>query len=151
MNYSPVDQRAFLTPLIGIEVSMLEQVMVDMGFSFETHSFDFSGIEKTVDRYFSVHLLGKYFFLGGLWAGTGFGYSMFLGSYTVNAVPTTPGTVHPDRIQFLLATGYLAKVLEGIYLNPSLLVRTILPSEEADSFDFSLGLFFTTSLNIRRD
>jgi hypothetical protein len=76
---------------------------------------------------------------------------MFLNSYTVNAVPATPGVVHSDRIQFLLAAGYLSKVLEGIYLNPSLLVRMVLPSEEADSFDFNLGLFITASLNIRRD
>jgi len=147
----PVDQKAFLTPLIGLEVSMIEKVIVDVGFSFESHSYDFSGIEKTVDRYFTIHLLGKYFLLGNLWAGTGFAYSMFLNSYTVNAVPATPGAVHPDRIQFLLATGYLSKVLEGIYLNPSLLVRMVLPSEEADSFDFNLGLFITASLNIRRD
>ncbi len=151
MNYSPVDQKAFLTPLIGLEVSMIEKVMVDVGFSFESHSYDFSGIEKTVDRYFTIHLLGKYFLLGNLWAGTGFACSMFLNSYTVNAVPATPGAVHPDRIQFLLAAGYLSKVLEGIYLNPSLLVRMVLPSEEADSFDFDLGLFITASLNIRRD
>jgi hypothetical protein len=128
MNYSPVDQKAFLTPLIGLEVSMIEKVIVDVGFSFESYSFDFAGIAKTVDRYFSMHLLGKYFLLGDLWAGTGFAYSMFLYSYTVNAVPATPGVVHPDRIQFLLASGYLSKVLEGIYLNPSLLVRMVLPS-----------------------
>lgn len=151
MNYSPVDQEAFLTPWIGLEVSMLERIMVGTGFSFETHSSDFAGIEKTVESYFTVHLLGKYFLKGGLWAGTGFAYSMFLNSYTVNAVPVTPGAVHPDRIQFLLATGYLSKVLERIYLDPSLLVRIVLPSEETDSANFSLGLFFTTALNIRRD
>jgi len=151
MNYSPVDQKAFLSPLIGLEVSMVEKVMVDVGFSFESDSFDFSGIAKTVNRYFSVHLLGKYFLLGGLWAGGGFAYSMFLNSYTVNAVPSTPGVVHPDRIKFLLASGYLSKVLEGIYLNPALLIRMVLPSEEADSFDLNLGMFITASLNIRRD
>jgi hypothetical protein len=150
MNYSPVNQMAFLAPKLGLDFFLTESLMAGIGTSFESHASDFSGIETQVRRYLAISFVGKYFVLKNIWIGTGFGYSKFLSSSTVNAVPGTPGAIYPDRINFLLNVGYFSKILEGIYLKPSLSIRTALPTEEADSFDINLALFFTISVKITR-
>ena len=95
--------------------------------------------------------MGKWLFLEDLWLGAGFAYSLFMSSNTVNAVPATPGEIHTDLIKFLLSVGYLSRVMEGIYINPSFAFRVVLPSEEADSFDVNLALSFTMSFDLKRD
>ncbi len=90
---------------------MSPSILADFSFGFETHAFDFSGIQKNENRYFSIDLLGKYFLTDGLWAGAGFGYALFLSSSTANAAPGTAGEIHPDMIRFLLSVGYLSETL----------------------------------------
>jgi len=95
-------------------------------------------------------LLGKFFLTEGLWAGAGFGYGLFLNSSTANAAPAIAGELHTDLLRFLVSIGYLAEILDRIYLNPSLLFRVVVPTEESGSFDFDVGLYFTASLGIMR-
>ncbi len=68
-----------------------------------------------------------------------------------NAAPGIAGEIHPDMIRFLLSVGYLSEILEGINLNPSLLIRVVVPTEESGSLDVNVGLAFVTSLCIVRD
>ncbi len=150
MNYSVINQTAFLTPKMGLEFLLADLVMTDLSIDFETHSADYSGIQKNDIQYFTIDLLGKYFLDSGLWMGAGFGYAMFLNSSTVNAAPATAGELHTDLLRFMISLGYLSEILDRIYLNPSLLLRVVVPTEESGSFDFQVGLYFTTSLGIMR-
>jgi hypothetical protein len=148
LNYSLVNNDAYLAPNIGLAFQLRDSIMADVSFGFETRSTNFSGIQKDDNKYFTIDLLGKYFLRENIWVGAGFGYAMFLGSTTVNATPTTPGELHPDMLRVLLSTGYFSRILEGIYLDPSFLVRFNLPTEESDSFDFTFGILMTISFGI---
>jgi hypothetical protein len=150
MNYSVMDQTAFLAPKLGLGFLLTDEVMADISFGFETHSVDYDGIQKDENQYFSIDLLGKYFLTGGFWAGAGFGYAMFLNSSTTNAAPDTPGELHTDLLRFLISVGYLSEILDRIYLDPSLLFRFVIPTEESDTFDIDIGLYFTVALGIMR-
>lgn len=150
MNYSVVNQNVFLEPKLGLEFLFTEKIMADISFGFETHSTDYSGIQKLEQKYFAIDLLGKYFVREEIWAGAGFGYALFMNSSTINAAPATAGEIHPDMIRMLLSVGYLSEILEGIYLDPSVLIRLGLPTEEADSFDLTVGLYFTIAFGIVR-
>ena len=150
MNYSAVNNDAFLTPKLGLEFLLTDAIKADISFGFETHSVNFSGIQNEDIRYFIINLLGKYFINENIYAGAGFGYAMFLSSTTVNAVPATPGEIHPDVMRLLLSAGYFSQILDGIYLDPSLLFSINIPTEESDSFDFIMGLVLTISLGISR-
>ena len=150
IHYSVINQNAFLEPKLGLKFLFTEKTMADISFGFEPHSSDYSGIQKLEQKYFSIDLLGKYFVVENIWVGAGFGYALFLNSSTINAAPSTAGEIHPDMMRFLLSVGYLSEILEGIYLDPSLLIRLGLPTEETDSFDFTVGLYLTTSFGIVR-
>lgn len=150
LNYSLVNNDAFLTPKLGLEFLLTDSIKADISFGFETRSINYSGIQKDENKYFTINLLGKYFINQNIWAGAGFGYAMFLSSATVNAIPATPGEIHPDMMRLLISTGYFSQILDGIYLDPSLLLSFNIPTEESDSFDFIMGLLLTISFGISR-
>ena len=131
LNYSLVNNDAFLTPKLGLEFLLTDSIKADISFGFETRSINYSGNQN-------------------IWAGAGFGYAMFLSSATVNAIPATPGEIHPDMMRLLISTGYFSQILDGIYLDPSLLLSFNIPTEESDSFDFIMGLLLTISFGISR-
>jgi|GEM_PF-2675403 len=148
LNYSLVNNDAYISPNLGLAFLLRESIMADVSFGFETRSINYTGIQKDENKYFTIDLLGKYFLGDNIWVGAGFGYAMFLGSTTVNATPTTPGELHPDMLRVLLSTGYFSRILEGVYLDPAFLIRFNLPTEESDSFDFTLGILMTLSFGI---
>jgi len=156
MNYSVVNQKFFLEPKLVLEFFFTEKIMADISFGFETHSTDYSGIQKLEQKYFAIDLLGKYFVLEEIWAGVGFGYVLFMDSSTINAATSTAGEIHPDMIRMLLSVGYLLLTpgiwlqKSRIYLDPSVLIRLGFPTEEADSFDLTVGLYFTIAFGIVR-
>ena len=62
VNYSVIDQKTFLTPQLGLEFFLRDNLLADIGLSVETHSTDYSGIQKIVNKYISTLLSNCFFY-----------------------------------------------------------------------------------------
>lgn len=150
-NYGALDYKTYLTQELGLSIFLTESILTKVGFGFESHSANFSGIQKDVTEYFSINVLGKYFFGSDIGLGAGFEYSIFQNTQSVNAAPTTAGAIYPDRLKFMVSIDYFREIMRGIRINPSLVARVILPSETTSDVDIDLGLFFSTAFNLKLD